>query len=50
MRISDAELLGVVSSLNRIARVLVRERRHLRRFMPLTIYILAYLALRSGVS
>jgi hypothetical protein len=45
MRISDAELLGVVSSLNRIARVLVRERRHLRLLMPSMIYLVAYLSI-----
>jgi hypothetical protein len=50
VRISDAELLGVVSSLTRIARTLVRERRHLRHLMPLMIYIIAYLAIWVGIS
>lgn len=41
----DAALLGAVASLGKIARVLVRERHNLRRLMPLTIYIVAYLAI-----
>lgn len=45
MHVSDTELLGAVSSLARIARMIVRERRHLRRLMPLAIYIIAYLAI-----
>lgn len=50
MRISDTELLGVVSSLNRIARALARERRHIRHLKPLLIYLVAYLAVWAGVS
>ena len=50
MRISDAELLGVVSSLTRIARALARERRHLRSLKPLLVYLVAYLAIWPSLS
>jgi hypothetical protein len=46
----DAELLGVVSSLARIARVIIRERRHLRLVTPLLITLIAYMAIWPDVS
>lgn len=49
-RLRDAELLGVVSSLARIARVLVRERRHLQRITPSMIALIGYLAIWAGAS
>jgi hypothetical protein len=46
----DAELLGVVTSLARIARVLVRERYHLQHATRLAIVLVAYLAIWPDMS
>ena len=46
----DADLLGVVSSLARIARVLVHERHHLRRIPPSVIAVIVSLAIWAGIS